>query len=187
MRKLWTRTECEAYAALDPAQWEHLELIEGELINTMSKGSLHIVTLCLLRHWLTGVFGGLSIVQETSIDVRPEDNPTCEPEPDLIVTASEITAYARRKPTRSDIRLLVEVADSSLRLDLSTKARLYARAEIAEYWVADVHRHCLHVHRDPRGGEYRSILIYAAEESVSPVAAPHAAFRVADAFPAESE
>ena len=145
MRKVWTQAECDAYAAADPAQWEHLELIEGQLINTMSKGSFHFVTLCLLRNWLTSAFGGLSVGQEPSIDVSPADNPTSEPEPDLIVTESEVTAYARRKPGPRDIRLLVEVADSSLRFDLSTKARLYARAEIVEYWVADVHNLRLHI------------------------------------------
>ena len=34
--------------------------------------------------------------------------------------------------------MVVEIADTTLRFDLTAKATLYARADIAEYWVLDI-------------------------------------------------
>lgn len=44
----------------------------------------------------------------------------------------------------------MEVADSSLRLDLQAKARLYAESGFPEYWVFDVPSGEVVVHRGPR-------------------------------------
>jgi Uma2 family endonuclease len=81
------------------------------------------------------------------------------------------------------LHLVVEVADSTLNFDLTTKAALYARAGIAEYWVLDVSGRRLIVHRLPQSGKYTAILVYNEQEEVAPLAAPHATFKAADAFP----
>ena len=86
-------------------------------------------------------------------------------------------------PRAQDLRLVVEIADTSLNFDLTVKAALYARAKVFEYWVLDVVGRRLLVHRNPRSGAYADITVYDQHESVSPLAAPHASFRVADAFP----
>jgi hypothetical protein len=39
------------------------------------------------------------------------------------------------------------------------------------------------VHRQPQSGKYASVLMYNEQESVAPLAAPHAMFKAADAFP----
>jgi Uma2 family endonuclease len=78
--------------------------------------------------------------------------------------------------------LVVEISDSTLGFDLTTKAELYARAGIVEYWVVDVAARRLIVHRDPREGLYRAVTAYAEQESVAPLAAPHSALAVAEAF-----
>ena len=44
------------------------------------------------------------------------------------------------------------MADKTIRQDLTTKARLYARAGIAEYLVLDIKNRILHVFREPRNG-----------------------------------
>jgi Uma2 family endonuclease len=80
------------------------------------------------------------------------------------------------------LHLVVEVADTTLSFDLTTKAALYARAGIVEYWVLDVPGRRLIVHRHPQLGKYTTILIYSEQESVAPLAAPQAMFKVADAF-----
>ena len=53
--------------------------------------------------------------------------------------------------------------------------------------MAGIERRCIHVHRDPMNGRYRSIFVYSADEFVSPLAAPDARLRVADAFPGERD
>src|SRR5438445_13243635 len=45
--------------------------------------------------------------------------------------------------------LLIEVADSSLAYDRSTKLRLYAEAGIPEYWVVDCNAEAIEVYRGP--------------------------------------
>ena len=67
---------------------------------------------------------------------------------------------------------------------MTTKAELYARAGIVEYWVVDVAARRLIVHRDPREGLYRSSTAYSEEEVVSPLALPGSEFRILDAFDA---
>ena len=81
---------------------------------------------------------------------------------------------------------MVEVSDTTLRFDLSTKADLYARAEIGDYWVVDLLGRRIIVHRDPAGGRYRSIVAYGEEELVAPLAFPSASLRIRDIFPEPS-
>jgi Uma2 family endonuclease len=158
---------------------ERVELIDGEPISKMGKKRPHVNAGTLLFGWLIQVFGIPLVNSETPIDVAPEDIPTNEPAPDMIVLKSEF----RSTPQPKDLQLVVEVADTSLTFDLTVKAALYARAGIVEYWVLDVSGRRLVVHRDPRDGRYRSIADFSGQESVAPLAAPDSAFRVGDAFP----
>ena len=162
-------------------QGQHLELIEGDLINKMGRGLPHMISKGLMMNRLKNVFGDLLVLFGASIDVAPEDNPTNHPEPDLIVLNREYTTLSAL-PIPEDLRLLVEISDATLRFDLTIKAALYARAGIAEYWVLDVNGRRLIVHRDPRDGGYSSIVEYGAGEEVAPLAAPDSTVRVGDAF-----
>ena len=80
------------------------------------------------------------------------------------------------------MRLLVEVSDSTLRLDLSTMASLYARAGIVEYWVMDVGARRVIVHRDPRAGCYTSVTAYGEGEENKSLAAPDRPLSVSSMF-----
>jgi len=105
-------------------------------------------------------FGEQFVIPEAPIDVAPEDNPTNEPEPDLVVLAKPSREFQDANPRFGDLRLVVEISDSTLGFDLTTKAELYVRAGIVEYWVVDVaaRRLVVHLerpHRDPREGLYR--------------------------------
>jgi hypothetical protein len=70
-------------------------------------------------------------------DVSPDDNPTNEPEPDIIVLKADSSRFTQN-PRPEDLHLVVEIADSTLSFDLNTNARLYARASIVAYWVLDI-------------------------------------------------
>jgi hypothetical protein len=179
-RKRWTRAECEQLSEVFDQR--RLELIEGELIDKMGKKRPHSNSTSLLFGWLIGVFGFLRVQQETPIDMAFDDNPTSEPQPDLIVLNQELTEFTEENPGPQDVLLVVEVAHSPIRLDLKRKAVLYARARIADYWVLDVARRRMIVHRDPQGERYRSVAVYGPEDSVAPLAAPTAFLRIGDAF-----
>jgi len=181
-RKKWTRAECAALEGTGVWNQQHLELIWGDLINKMGKKKPHSIVITVINTWLRGAFGERYVYQEVPIDVAPDDNPTNEPEPDLIVLAKPLSAIKSDNATPADLRLLVEISDSTLSFDQTTKAELYARAGIIEYWIFDIPGRRLLVHRDPRDGQYRSVKAYSEEESASPLAAPDREFRVAEAF-----
>jgi Uma2 family endonuclease len=168
----------EASGLLDQ---ESLELVEGELISKMGKKRPHVSSFKRLHEWLVHVFGWRFVDAEAPIDVAPEDNPTSEPEPDLIVLRQDDSHFTSN-PQPQDLRLVVEIAHTSLSFDLKVKAALYARAGVPEYWVLDVAGRRLLVHRNPQSGTYMDVAAYSEHESVSPLAAPQAQFRVADAF-----
>jgi hypothetical protein len=84
-RKRWTRAECATLEASGLLDQERLELVEGDLISKMGKKRPHASSFKRLHEWLVHVFGWRLVDTEAPIDVAPEDNPTSEPEPDLIV------------------------------------------------------------------------------------------------------
>ena len=128
-RKRWTRLECAELEASGIWDQQHLELIAGELISKMGKGRRHAVAIAIVYAWLIRTFGELYVHQEAPIDVAPEDNPTSEPEPDLIVLSRSLREF-KANPRPTDLRLVVEISDSTVGFDLTKKAALYARAGV---------------------------------------------------------
>jgi Uma2 family endonuclease len=181
-RKQWSRIECEALEAAGLLTNERVELVDGELVSKMGKKRPHVNTVTFVRAWLARVFGEQFVNQEAPIDVAPEDNPTNEPEPDVILLNRSYWEFKTSNPCPSDLRLVVEVSESTLGFDLTKKSALYARARIPEYWVFDVLERRLIVHRDPEAGQYRTVAAYNEQESVAPLAAPDALFQVSAAF-----
>jgi hypothetical protein len=74
----------------------------------------------------------------------------------------------------------VELAQSSLAYDVGPKAALYARHGVAEYWVIDVDRARVHVHRAPDGEGWLDLRVVEAAELLAPAALPGLAIRLAD-------
>ena len=96
--------------------------------------------------------------------------------------------YAGAHPATAP--LVVEVANSSLRLDRRIKAGLYARAGVPEYWIVNLVDGVLEVHRDPQpapdhefGATYRFVERYDRAMSVAPLAAPAAAVPISRLLP----
>ena len=73
--------------------------------------------------------------------------------------------------------LVVKVSQTTLALDLTTMARLYAWSGIVDYWVLDVGSRRLIVHRDPTDG-----LAFSEDERVTTLAAPERNVRVGGLF-----
>lgn len=180
-RKRWTRDECEALLAAGIQDLDRFELIEGELIRKVPKNRMHSLVILLLGDWLRQLFGGLLVVQETSVELPAADSYSSLPEPDLVVLRRSFVEIPGRA-SASDLLLAVEVSGATLNFDRSTKAALYARAGIAEYWIVDVVQRRLIVHREPKDGSYQLVLSYSEEEQISPLAAPNASLVVRNCF-----
>ena len=81
--------------------------------------------------------------------------PWSMPQPDFMLLRARSDDYSSRHPGAGDVLLAVEVADSSLRYDRVTKARVYASHGVREYWVVEVGARRLHRFREPVAAEGR--------------------------------
>jgi Uma2 family endonuclease len=182
-RKRWTRAECERLEALGIFDQLRLELIEGELIDRTRKNRPHVGVATLLMAWMIEVFEARQVNVGAPIDVAPEDNPTNQPVPDLIVLKPNYAGFWSRTPQPHDLDLVVEIADSPMAFDFTIKAELYDRAGITEYRLLDVSGRCLIVHREPQSGRYALVTSCSEHETVAPLSAPSASFLVQTVFP----
>lgn len=182
----WTR---EQYAQLRDAgilgEDDHVELIEGELIEMAAKKAPHRVAVGLADDVLRTTFGpGFHVQVQDPLGLGARS----EPEPDVAVIPGQRRDYLTDHPAMA--ALVVEVADSSLRYDRERKGSLYARARIPEYWIMNLLERVLEVYRDPRpdrtavyGASYAQRLILEAGGTITPLAAPTMAVHVAALLP----
>ena len=66
-----------------------------------------------------------------------------------------------------------------------SKATLYATAGVREYWVVDLGRRAVVVHRQSQGQQYRSVQIYSENERVS-IEGRAESVRVTDLLPQQT-
>lgn len=180
-RKRWTREDCDFLERVGLLTGRY-ELLDGEIIVKMGQNQPHAMSVSRLVFYLLGIFGPAHVQTQTTIEVLEADRVTNRPEPDAVVLDRPDFEYSHT-PRGDELRLAVEVSDSTLGDDLRTKARLYARAGVPEYWVLDVASRRLVVHRDPHENEYRSVVPFSESESVAPLAAPDHPLTVADLLP----
>lgn len=152
---------------LDPH--ERTELIAGQITLMAAKGTLHVTSLYLLINTMRDKLGN-SVLIRTQDPIQLDD--LSEPEPDLAIVRGTVLDYADRHPRSSDVYLIVEVADRTLKYDCETKDQLYALAGILDYWVLDVKNRQLHIFRDPTPTGYTSHLILTEPNQATPLAFP---------------
>ena len=145
----------EDYMLLDRSgafnDYAKTELIEGEILFMNAQHRPHARLKSRLYRLLADALdragGGLEAMVEASIAIPPHS----APEPDIVVT--DAPGGEGLVPLGS-VKLVVEVADSTLEADLGAKATLYAAAGIAEYWVADINARIVHQMWLPQGDAY---------------------------------
>jgi Uma2 family endonuclease len=165
-RVLWTREGVSLLVASGLLDGPKYELIEGEIVRKV-KNRPHIIAVKRVLALLALVFDNENLQFESPIDVSEEDNRTSSPEPDIAVLNAPVESFLVENPGPRDIILLIEIADSTRSRDLGQKSRLYARAGILEYWVLDLTRRNLHLHRLPDGDEWRERRTLTENETVT--------------------
>jgi Uma2 family endonuclease len=160
---------------------ERLELIGGQLLVREPQGGAHALGIELVAEALREAFGGAARVRVQLPIALDEES---EPEPDVSVVGGPLADADAALPSRA--LLIVEVSDSSLTLDRTEKATLYARAGIADYWILNLAERVLEVHREPTpestapyGWRYLLVHHLVAGDVVSPLAAPRSQIPVA--------
>ena len=95
---------------------------------------------------------------------------TCNlPEADLVVLGPADDRMPDAPWVRAcDVGLVVAVADATVPRDRTVKAGVYAAAGIPEYWLVDVVRATVTLHRVPRDGRYHRVGTVSSRESFAP-------------------
>ncbi len=183
----WTRDEYYQAAAMGWFRGKRVVLLAGEAIEMPAQGNWHCISLEKSERILRRIF------PEEQYWVRgqnPLDLPdgSSDPEPDLAVVAGSPDDFKQHPSTAL---LIVEVSDSSLRLD-RRKASAYAAAGVADYWIVNLSDHVVEVYRDPIvdataefGMRYGSVSTLKPGATIIPIAAPQVAVNVADLLPAQ--
>jgi len=109
---------------------DHIELINGELIEMASKSTAH--ETCLRKLWkeLPKLLGNRATLQSQAPISLP---PNSEPEPYFAIVKNQSDDYLSGHLQPADALLVIEVSDSSLDYDQDIKIPLYAKAGISDY------------------------------------------------------
>lgn len=140
-----------------------VELIDGEIIEMSPIKSPHADCVDKLTEWLIIQFRQNAIVRvQNPITL----NDSSEPEPDLALVIRKSTGYRDAHPVPEEVRLVIEVADTSLEKDRKIKLPLYAAAGIPEAWLVNLPEQTIEVHSEPNAGGYSIIHIYRKGDTI---------------------
>jgi len=154
-RRRFTRAEYYRMAEVGILRpHDRVELIKGEIVEMSPIGRRHKAFVANIGELLILRLASRALVHVQSGVVLADDT---EPEPDVAVLRRRAVPYKEREAHAEDALLVIEVAESSLVYDRSTKQRLYAEARIPEYWVVDCAAEAVEVHRDPAPEGYREV------------------------------
>jgi Uma2 family endonuclease len=113
---------------------EQVELIHGYLVKKSSKRPPHIWAVDAIREAVRRLLPACWCRQEAPVRIPDFD----EPEPDVAVVRGARDDYRDRLPGPEDVKLVVEVSDSSLELDRGAKLAAYAKGLIPVYWIVNL-------------------------------------------------
>lgn len=180
----WTTAEYYALSDAGFFEDERVELLDGEIWTLPSQKTPHFYSTDVTGDVLLEVFGNGFIVRRHG-PITLEDG--TEPEPDVVIVPGRKRDYIPSHPVPSQIRILVEVSDATLRKDRGEKVRTYARAGIADYWIVNLVNRQLEVYRDPApmngGYGYKTMQTLFDGDSIAPLSAPSGTVAVSDLFP----
>ena len=156
-----------------------VELIEGEIFDMASIGNQHGgLAAWLHRRLLRDLGESVSVWNQVTLPLGRFS----APEPDLVMLKYRRDEYKSKRPSPSDVLLIVEVSQSSLRHDLQVKVPLYARHDIPEVWVLDIQRRQIHLFHTLEAGQYTHTTCTPAPGRVSPQSLPGAAVDLTGLF-----
>jgi Uma2 family endonuclease len=137
---------------------DRVELLFGAIINKMPINSPHAAGVSRLERYFRRLGDGYLVRTENPVLLPPESMP----EPDCVIVPFREDFYARAHPNRSDIHLIVEVADSTIATDRTLKAKAYALADLAEYWIINIKDRQVELHLQPDAelGTYQRVEIH---------------------------
>ncbi|MGK7394298.1 MAG: Uma2 family endonuclease [Candidatus Cyclobacteriaceae bacterium M3_2C_046] len=142
---------------------DRVELIHGEILNMSPIGSKHMAVVNRLNKLLAEYLTNDEIV---SIQNPVRINDLNVPEPDISVLKYREDFYAQQHPGGQDVLLVIEVSETTFAYDKEIKLPIYASAGIPEYWIINLEKTEIEVHKLPSGDVYKFITIHRAGDKV---------------------
>jgi hypothetical protein len=153
---------------------DSIELIDGILIrkdradkggDPMSHGPRHAAGVCQIQEPF------LPLRQQSyfcRVQLPVTLGGVQEPEPDVALVRGKPLDYVQRHPAPADIVSIMEVSDSSLTFDRTTKQRVYAMAVLPVYLILNLVENQLEVYQNPQPaeGKYAERAVYRLGQSV---------------------
>lgn len=131
-----------------------VELLDGEIVDMPPQSNGRSYSTRWLRTHLVGGLDRATWVVGSHEPIGLSE--WSEPEPDVWLARSA-AVFGKQHPGADAMVLVVEVSWSSEYFDRVRKLPLYAAAGVPEYWIVDLHREVVHVHRSPVEGGYRHV------------------------------
>jgi Uma2 family endonuclease len=161
---------------------EHVQLLAGEIVTMAPQNRSHAMAVRLAQRALESCFPPDRFDVQAQLPLALGGDSL--PEPDVAVVAGSARDYPDHPSTAL---LVIEVADSTLRMDRQRKGPLYAGSGIAEYWIVNLVDRVVEVYREPiqtsEGWTYRLIQRLGPGDRLAPLAAGESAVDVADLLP----
>lgn len=181
----FSRDEYYRLGELDFFGDSKVELIGGEIRSVPPQSNWHANGIEALAEFFRLAFGSNCWVR---VQMPLDLSPNSVPDPDVaVVDGARATHRTKRNPTTALI--VAEVSESTLRDDQTRKMSLYAASGIPEYWVVNLVKRQLEVHRDPVadasqafGFRYSSITAHQPGSQVAPLAKPTEMLDVSSLF-----
>ncbi len=168
-----SRAEYDRMVDLGMFHDERIELLRGVLVEMSPIGWLHHEVV----RWLTTkLIRQLDEPVVVSCQGPIAASDWSEPEPDIAVFLQD----RGRRDHPSELLLVIEVADSSLHHDRTTKLTLYAESAIPEYWIIDLRTATVEVYTQPIGSTYAKVETFGDGAILRPLLLPTVAIAVAE-------
>ena len=149
----WTIEQWHRLVETGVLSGQNVELLEGEIIEMSPEGVPHSFCNQSLADYLRNLLKDKAIVNER----YPITLDNSEPQPDLAIIQLPRDIYSQHHPYPKNIYWLIEISNSTLQFDCTTKATIYARNGIREYWIVDLVNRKLIVHTVPQENIYQNI------------------------------
>ncbi len=148
---------------------DRVELIGGEIVEMSPIGTRHLACVVALNHLLVASSEGRYFVSvQNPIFLGDND----EPQPDMSLLAERPRPVAETPPGPGEVRVAIEVSDTTLSYDRNVKLPLYAQTGIPEVWIVDLRNQAVEVHAGLEGGRYTKVGKYRRTDELRSESVP---------------
>lgn len=159
---------------------DRVELLDGVIVAEPPMDPPHATGITMVAEALRSAVATRALIRIQSPFIAGFHS---APEPDVAVVSGGPATYLNHHP--SSALLVVEVSQSSLKQDRLSKSRIYAGAQVPEYWILNLRDDCIEVFRTPDAAQrvYCERVIAQRGDHLRLVALPDVGVAVDDLLP----